>query len=78
MFCRWSAASLFGRDSVYEIICFRDSLSSGSSFESCGSAHSERLILAGNVVLLSVGKLRFFNRVDDVMHEHASDATMCG
>lgn len=43
-FCKWSAASLFERDSVYVIICFSESSSKGRSLDNCGSAQVDRSI----------------------------------
>ena len=44
-FLRCSAPASFDNVSVYEIICFNDSSSRGSSFDSWGSAHFSRAIL---------------------------------
>lgn len=45
MFLRCSAPASFDNVSVYVIICFNDSSSIGSNFDSWGSAHFWRAIL---------------------------------
>jgi len=53
-FCRWSAASLSDKVSVYEMTCLRESSSSGRTLESCGNAQVARSILATEFVGVEV------------------------